>query len=93
MDLGLKGRVALVAGASQGIGRATAMAFAAEGADVAICARNEAALEEVARQARDERGVKALTGAVDVADAEAIAEFVRRVEAEMGRVDVCVPNA
>lgn len=93
MELGLKGRVALVAGASQGIGRATAMAFAAEGAHVAICARNERALDEVAREAHERYGVKTLTGAVDVADAAAIAEFVNRVERELGRVDVCVPNA
>lgn len=93
MELGLKGRVALVSGASQGIGRATALAFAAEGAHVAICARNEAALEEVAKQARAEFGVKTLVGTVDVADAEAITGFVKRAERELGRVDVCVPNA
>ena len=93
MDMGLTGRVALVAGASQGIGRATALAFAAEGADIAICARNEAALEEVARQAREQFGVKAMVGAVDVADEGAISGFVKQVGAEMGGVDVCVPNA
>ena len=48
MDLGLKGKVALVAGASQGMGKATAMGFAREGAKVAICARGEAALNEAA---------------------------------------------
>lgn len=93
MKLGLKGRVALVAGASQGIGRATALAFAAEGSDVAICARNEQALEEVAKKARERFGVRAMVGALDVADAEAIGGFVKRVDAEMGRVDICVPNA
>jgi 3-oxoacyl-[acyl-carrier protein] reductase len=93
MDLGLKGRVALVAGASQGIGKATALSFAAEGAAVAICARNAVALEEVARQAREQFGVKVMVGVVDVAEERAIAGFVKRVEAEMGRVDVCVPNA
>jgi 3-oxoacyl-[acyl-carrier protein] reductase len=48
MDLGLKGKVALVAGASQGMGRATALGFAREGAKVAICARGETALNEAA---------------------------------------------
>lgn len=93
MELGLKNRVALVAGASQGIGRATALAFAAEGAHVAVCARNQTALEDVAREAREQFGVKALAGVVDVAGPEAMAAFVRRVETELGRVDVCVPNA
>ncbi len=93
MDLGLKNRVALVAGASQGMGRATALAFAAEGAHVAICARNEAALKEVANEARERYGVKTYVEPVDVAGAAAIAEFVKHVEKELGRVDVCVPNA
>ncbi|MGC8548565.1 MAG: SDR family oxidoreductase [Acidobacteriaceae bacterium] len=93
MELGLKGRVALVAGASQGIGRATALTFAAEGADVAICARNETALEAVAREARERFGVRAMAGVVDVADEGAIAEFVKQVKRGLGRVDVCVPNA
>ena len=93
MDLGIKDRVVIVAGASQGIGRATALAFAAEGAHLAICARNEAALEEVAKQAREQFGVKTYVEAVDVADADAIAAFVKHAEAELGRVDVCVPNA
>ena len=50
MDLGFKGKVALVAGASQGMGRATAMGFAREGAEVAICARGEAALTKRRRR-------------------------------------------
>ena len=52
MDLGLKGKVALVAGASQGMGRASALGFAREGAKVAICARGEAALNEAAAAIR-----------------------------------------
>ena len=52
MDLGLKGKVALVAGASQGMGKASALGFAREGAKVAICARGEAALKEAAEAIR-----------------------------------------
>ena len=52
MDLGLKGKVALVAGASQGMGKASALGFAREGAKVAICARGEAALNEAAEAIR-----------------------------------------
>jgi 3-oxoacyl-[acyl-carrier protein] reductase len=93
MELGLKDHVAIVAGASQGIGRATALAFAAEGAHVSMCARNEAALREVETQAREQYGVKTYVEAVDVADPKAIVEFVKHTEVELGRVDVCVPNA
>ena len=56
MDLGLKGKVALVAGASQGMGRASALGFAREGAKVAICARGEAALKEAAEAIRKQTG-------------------------------------
>ena len=60
MDLGLKGKVALVAGASQGMGRATALGFAREGAKVSICARGEVALNEAAEMIRKETGGEAL---------------------------------
>jgi 3-oxoacyl-[acyl-carrier protein] reductase len=93
MELGLKGRVAMVAGASQGIGKATAFAFAAEGADVAICARNREALDEVASGIRARFGVRAYVEALDVAEPEAIQRFVGNAQAELGRVDICVPNA
>jgi len=56
MDLGLKGKVALVAGASQGMGKATALGFAREGAKVSICARGEAALNEAADMIRKQTG-------------------------------------
>ena len=52
METGLKNRVALISGASQGLGKATATAFAAEGAHVAICARNEEALSRLADELR-----------------------------------------
>ncbi len=92
MEMGLRGRVALIAGASQGIGCATALAFAAEGAHVALCARNREALETVAEAAR-RHGVSALAVAADVSDDDAVRAFVQQAHAQFGRVDICMPNA
>jgi 3-oxoacyl-[acyl-carrier protein] reductase len=93
METGLKGRVAIVAGSSQGIGRATAFAFAAEGAPVALCARREAELEKTAAEIRSRHGVEVFTQAFDVAEDGAVRAFVTAVHERFGRVDVCVPNA
>ena len=68
MDLGLKDRVALVAASSQGIGRATAEAFAAEGCRVAMCARNAANLEAAAENIRRRYDAEVLAHAFDVSD-------------------------
>ncbi|MGI8771510.1 MAG: SDR family oxidoreductase [Acidobacteriaceae bacterium] len=93
MDTGLKDRVAIVAASSQGIGRATAMAFAAEGAHLALCARNLEALDRVAAEARKRHGIQVLTAEVDVAEDDAVRQFASSVEARFGRIDVCVTNA
>jgi 3-oxoacyl-[acyl-carrier protein] reductase len=93
MDTGLRDRVAIVAASSQGIGRATAIGFAAEGTHLALCARNLEGLEQVAAEARERFGVEVLTAKVDVAEDEAVRQFVRSVEARFGRIDICVTNA
>jgi len=93
MDLGLKGRVAIVAAASKGLGRAVAMELAREGASVAICARSESNLAEAAAKIRAETGRDIFTWVVDVTNPEAVREFVDAVEAEYGRVDICVTNS
>jgi 3-oxoacyl-[acyl-carrier protein] reductase len=93
MDLGLKGKVALVAGASQGMGRAAALGFAREGAKVAICARGEAALNEAAAAIRKATGGEVLTMVADMAKPEDIKKFVNDSAAHFGRLDVIVNNA
>jgi 3-oxoacyl-[acyl-carrier protein] reductase len=93
MDLGLKGKVALVAGASQGMGKATALGFAREGAKVSICARGEAALSEAASMIRKETGGQVLSMVADMSKAEDIKHFVNTSAQHFGRLDVIVNNA
>src|SRR5579863_3976854 len=93
MDTGLKNRVAVVAASSQGIGRATAEALAAEGCRVAMCAHNEQNLQTAAESIRKQSGSEVFAQVVDVADAEAVHRFVDAVVAKFGGVDICVTNA
>jgi len=93
MDLGLKNRVALVAASSQGIGLATAEAFAAEGCHVAMCARNLRTLLSAADKIRKQHGADVFAEAFDVTDAEAVCRFVASVATKFGSVDICVTNA
>src|SRR5712671_7780219 len=76
MDLGLKDRVALVAASSQGIGRSTAEAFAAEGCRVAMCARNPQVLHAAADKIRIQYNAEVHAEAFDVTDAAAVGRFV-----------------
>ncbi|HEU5036587.1 MAG TPA: SDR family oxidoreductase [Nocardioides sp.] len=84
-----RGRVVVVTGASGGIGRATARAFAAQGDHVALLARGERGLEHAAEEVRA-HGVRALTVPVDMADPAAVDRAAERVERELGPVDVWV---
>lgn len=88
----LRGRVALVTGGSSGLGRATAEALAAAGADVAVLARGAADLERTAERVRG-LGVRASAAVVDLADADAVDRAVRQVHDELGGVDVLVNAA
>jgi 3-oxoacyl-[acyl-carrier protein] reductase len=92
MDLGLRGKVAMVAAASQGLGKAVALGFAREGANLAICSRNQAALEAVAAEARSS-GVDVLAVPADLTRAEDIAKFVEKSIAHFGGIDILVTNA
>jgi 3-oxoacyl-[acyl-carrier protein] reductase len=93
METGLRNRIAIVAASSQGIGRATAEAFAAEGCRVAMCARNADALHRATEQIKKQYSVEVLALPLDVTDPGAVHDFVTKTVARFGGVDICVTNA
>ena len=93
MDLGLRGRVAIVAAASTGLGRAVARELSKEGAKVAICARTAGTLEKAAEEIERETGGEVLQKTADVRNEAEVGGFVAAVEARFGRVDICVTNS
>ena len=92
MDFSLKGKVALITGASRGIGQAVAIGLAQAGADIAIASRKLPDLEKVAEQVR-KTGRKCLPVAAHVARVEEINNLVGQVMAEYGKIDILVNNA
>jgi 3-oxoacyl-[acyl-carrier protein] reductase len=92
MDLGLRGRVAIVSGSSQGIGYATARALALEGASVTMTARRVADLELAAERVRSEAKAQVHTVQGDVASADDNTKFVQETVERFGRVDILVNN-
>jgi 3-oxoacyl-[acyl-carrier protein] reductase len=92
MDLQLKGKKAIVTGASRGIGRAIAETLAAEGCDVAICARGQAGVDEVVG-ALKAKGVTAFGAAVDIADGPALKDWISESAERLGGLDILVSNA
>lgn len=93
MDLGLKGRRALVTGGSKGIGRAIAFELAREGADLAICARGSRDLDDSAAALREETGVDVFAGTADVTNNDEILAFVEAAATALGGLDILVNNA
>lgn len=93
MDLSLTGKVAIVCGASKGLGKAAALALAAEGARVAIVARGSDALEAAAAEIRSATGSSVLPIAADLGQPEAIDRVVRDASWTFGGLDVLVTNA
>jgi 3-oxoacyl-[acyl-carrier protein] reductase len=93
MDLGLTGRVAIIAAASKGLGRAVAEELAREGAQIALCARTASTLEETAAQIQRSTGCQVFYKALDVTDSKAVTDFVAAVETRFGRLDICVTNS
>ena len=91
MDLGLKGRRALVTGGTKGIGRAIVECFAQEGASVALCARNPSEVEAATAALRGQ-GVEAFGQALDVADAPALRGFVQAAAGALGGLDMVIAN-
>ena len=93
MDLSLEGKIAIVTGGSKGIGRATALALAQEGVDVAICARGAEDLEAAAADIRAKTGRKALAVQADMSNPDDIKRLVATTVSELGGVDFLVNNA
>ena len=100
MDLGLRGRTALVTASSRGFGRAVALQLAAEGARVAMCARGESDLKEAAedvkaagQEAHGGAGGEVRVQALDVTDGEAVTDFVADLERDWGGIDLLLVNA
>jgi len=93
MELGLKNKVALVAGASKGLGFAVARALAAEGATVSISSRDEHAITAAGKRIEEETGAKVLVMPVDVRDKHAIDRWIARAADTCGGIDALMTNS
>lgn len=93
MELSLGGKIAIVTGGSKGIGRATALALALEGVDIAICARGVKDLEDAAAEIRSKTGRKVVPVRADMGLPEDISRMVNTAVAELGGVDILINNA
>lgn len=93
MDLGLKGKRALVVGASRGLGYATAKALAAEGVHVAINSRNAEILNAAAKEIEEAHGVPVTAIPADISDVNAPADIIAKTVAALGGLDLLVTNA
>src|SRR5437870_3563240 len=93
MELGLKGKTALVAAASKGMGKACAMGLAAEGARVVMCARGETALRDAVAEVKQKTGADVLGVPADVSRPEDVRRVVARAAEAFGGVDVLIASA
>jgi 3-oxoacyl-[acyl-carrier protein] reductase len=92
LDLGIRGRTALVTGASSGIGEAVALALASEGVKLAVAARREGQLHDVASRAKAAGATDARAYVLDLTDAASIDATLQQVHADFGSVDILVLN-
>ena len=92
MDLGLKGKVAIITGSTEGIGKATALNFAQQGAKVAICSRDAEKVKHAVAEI-EAAGGEVLGMAADISKAADIEQFINAVAAKFGRIDILVNNA
>jgi len=93
MDLGLKGKAAVVAAASSGLGKASAMELACEGARVAICARHEERLRQAAAEIQEATGSEVVAITADVTTPEDAQRFIQTAVERFGQLDILVTNA
>ena len=93
MDLGLKGKVAIVGGASKGLGRACAEVLAEEGAKIAMCSRSQPDLEKAMKEIRDATGADAMAFAGDLDRPETAGKLVAAAVERYGRLDILVNNS
>src|SRR5262245_22535642 len=93
MNLGLTGKVAIITGGSEGIGKAVALSLAREGAKVAVCARRPEVLERAAAEIRSLSRGEVFSQAVDVTKRAEIEQFITAVANHFGRLDILVNNA
>ncbi|HXM18349.1 MAG TPA: SDR family oxidoreductase [Candidatus Tumulicola sp.] len=93
MDLGIRGKVALVTGASSGLGEAVALQLAGEGAKIAVAARRLDRLENVAREAKRRGAPDARPFALDLEDPDSIDALLGKVRADLGPIDILVVNS
>jgi 3-oxoacyl-[acyl-carrier protein] reductase len=93
VDLGIRGKIALVAASSKGLGRAVAEELAAEGAHLVMCARGKETLEQTAESIRRQAAVKVVAVAADVSDPKDAARVVKAAFDEFGQVDILVTNS
>jgi len=91
MDLGLKGKVALVTAASKGLGKAAALEFAREGAHIAVCSHSDL-INDAAKEIKDETGARVLAAQVDVTKQADIDRFVEATMDEFGHIDILFIN-
>ena len=93
MDLGLKDKVAIVGGASKGLGRASAQVLAEEGAKITICSRTSTDLEQAAKEIRESTGAEVLTYAADLDELSSITGLIKATVSEFGALDILVNNS